>query len=454
MNTVQQKKPPHLPAQHLIFRSGKAFVSDPLNFLATNQKIHGDIYFFQAFHLKVGIVSKPEYVKHLLQDNNKNYEKSIDYKQVLKKFLGNGLLTSEGEFWRRQRRIAQPAFHKDRLAEFAGMMAHSALGMVNQWKNNPTYTQLFSLSDEMMSLTSEIVAKALFDRDVHLDSKAIGNSINRINELGTLRLQKPWYPPLWVPLPLNTAFKTNKKKLDNLIYETIDRRKKTENKGNDLLGMLLSAKDSETGQGMTDLQLRDELMTLFVAGHETSATTLAWTFYLLHHHPEAAKKLQKEIDTVLGKKIVTLEDLPNLPYTSQVIAESMRLYPAAYIIGRRSLEEDVIDGYAIDKMRNMLIPIYLIHRHPDIWEKPEDFMPERFEKEKAKNYDKFAYFPFGGGPRLCIGNNFALMEMQIILATFIQHFEYTMQNNEIVEPDPMITLKPRGGVWGRIKMRD
>ena len=218
--------------------------------------------------------------------------------------------------------------------------------------------------------------------------------------------------------------------------------------------MLLSAKDSETGQGMTDLQLRDELMTLFVAGHETSATTLAWTFYLLHHHPEAAKKLQKEIDTVLGKKIVTLEDLPNLPYTSQVIAESMRLYPAAYIIGRRSLEEDVIDGYAIDKMRNMLIPIYLIHRHPDIWEKPEDFMPERFEKEKAKNYDKFAYFPFGGGPRLCIGNNFALMEMQIILATFIQHFEYTMQNNEIVEPDPMITLKPRGGVWGRIKMRD
>lgn len=443
-------KVPFLPSEHWFWKSGKAFMQDPLGFLLHNRQNYGDIYFFSAIRLKIGILSHPDYVKHVLQDNNKNYVKSIAYQRILKKFLGNGLLTSEGDFWRRQRRIAQPAFHRDRLAEFTDLMVSCTEDMIVRWKKNPAFSDEINMSDEMMSLTSEVVAKALFNKDLAMDTRRTGQSINRLNELGTMRLQKPWYPPLWVPLPHNLAFRRNKKNLDKLIYEAIDRRKKQPDPGTDLLGMLLSARDAETGEGMTDLQLRDELMTLFVAGHETSATTLSWIFYLLHQNPEKKAILLQEIRTHLGQRSISLQDLPALPYTLQVIYESMRLYPAAWMIGRRATTPDHIAGFKIEADRNMLIPIYIIHRHPDLWENPDEFIPERFEKEKAKTYDKFAYFPFGGGPRLCIGNNFALMEMQIILATILRDFDFVMKDEQPIAPEALITLKPSRPVLGRL----
>lgn len=445
METVAKKKIPRVKGPVFLMNLAQ-MARDPLEFIHTNRLEYGDIF---SLNLPIGdlvIVTSPEYAQHVLQEKHRNYRKSMAY-DILKIFLGEGLLTSEGDFWRKQRRLAQPAFHRERLAEITRTMSELAAEMAEEWKELQAKGEPFDMLIQMNRITLDIVAKALFGADVRGDLDLVRNSITIANEFAINRIRYFLKrTPLWWPSPKNREFNKAADSLDNLIYGIIEERKKSKEQRNDLLEMLMEAIDEETGEGMSNQQLRDEAMTLFIAGHETSALALTWAWYELCKNPEVMQKMKAELKEVLDGRPPQFEDLPKLKYTRQVVDETLRLYPPAYIIGRRPIEEDELDGYHIGKNFNVLVAAYEIHRRPDLWEDAEKFMPERFAPEKVKSIPKYAYFPFGGGPRMCIGNNFALMEMQIVLATLAQSFDFKLLNNEQVGYDPLITLRPKNGI--------
>ncbi len=253
-------------------------------------------------------------------------------------------------------------------------------------------------------------------------------------------------PPLWIPTPRNLAFKRARAELDRVVYDIIASRRRRHAPKGDLLDMLLAAREQGSGEGMTDRQLRDEVMTLLLAGHETTATTLTWTWYLLSKHPGAARKLRAELDVVLGGRLPGVGDLPALEYTQRVVRESMRLYPPVWVISRTAIEEDEIGGYTIPAGSILLLSQYAMHRHPDFWENPEGFDPDRFSPERSEGRHRYAYFPFGGGPRLCIGANLAMLETELILAILAQRYRLELLPGHPVEPEPLITLRPRYGM--------
>lgn len=419
---------------------------DPLDFIRTNREKHGGIF---KVNLPIGnlvVITTPAYAQHVLQEKNRNYQKSFAY-DILKIFLGNGLLTSEGDFWRKQRRLAQPAFHRERLAEIVQTMSDLTAEMAAEWEYIKKEGKPFDITIQMNRITLDIVSKALFGADVRSDLELVRNAITVANEFAIARIRYVTKRiPLWVPNKANKEFKKAANALDNLLYAIIDNRNANPSQRNDLLAMLMEAQDEDTGEGMSHKQLRDEAMTLFIAGHETSALALSWAWYLLAQHPEVMAKLKAELKEVLDGRVPGFQDIPKLTYTRQIVDEVLRLYPPAYIIGRRPIDKDDIDGYVIDKNTNVLVAVFDIHRNPAYWEEPDKFMPERFAPENVKKIPKYAYFPFGGGPRLCIGNNFALMEMQIVLATLAQNFDFRLASTEDVGFDPLITLRPKKGI--------
>ncbi len=418
---------------------------DIIGFVEKNQKLHGDIFRTEVISHSLCFTTNPDYVKYILQENNRNYIKSFGY-EVLKIFLGNGLLTSEGDFWRQQRRLAQPAFHREKLEALTKQMTASAEKLVQKWKNKYNYGGVITITDEMNEVTLDIVAEALFGVNVSGKLEEIRNAVSVSNHFAMDRIKRAVRIPLWFPTPANRQFNSESKKFDKMIYGIIDSRRNESDKHNDLLSMLMGAQDEETGERMSDLQLRDEIMTIFIAGHETTAIALSWLWFLLSQNPEAEEKLRNELKTVLNGKTPSFEDLPKLKYTKMVVEETLRLYPPAWIVGRRPLEDDVVGGYLLPKGINVLMVSYLIHRHPDYWENPNKFEPERFSPERAASIKKYSYFPFGGGPRLCIGNNFAMMEAQLVVATILQHFHFTMAQNSVPLLEPLITLRPQGGI--------
>ncbi len=425
---------------------------DPLRFALNLTRNYGDIIYFRIGIYTGYLLNHPDYFQHVLQTNHRNYSKqNYNYKK-LKPVLGEGLITSDGDHWLRERRLIQPVFHHKRIAGFGNTTIKAATEMLNRWDSVAARGDAIDIDAEMMSLTLHVVGEALFSIDISDATNTVAKAFTTLNQDISYRFKTVFVPPLWVPTPRNRAFKKARAELNRLVYEIIARRRRDGGSHDDLLDMLLGARDEESGEGMTDRQLRDEVITLMLAGHETTANLLSWSCYFLSRHPEVAQKLRAELKKVLGDRIPTVADLPQLQYTKNILEETMRLYPPVWIISRRAVDEDEIDGYSIPAGTTVTLCSYTLHRHPDFWRNPEEFNPDRFSTGSSEKQIREAYFPFGGGPRYCIGSNFAMMEAQLILAMIARRYRLKLVDDCPVEPEPLITLRPRHGLRMRLKM--
>jgi cytochrome P450 len=418
---------------------------DPLKLLSEGARDHGDVVRFRFGSFQYVLVSGLSEIQHVLVKNQKNYVKSKSY-QGVKLVLGNGLLTSEGEFWRRQRRLAQPAFHAQRLRGLAATMARLTADAVARWQALPDSGRTLNIHDEMYRLTFRIVGQTLCSSDVEGDAQAIGDALTIAVQYANDYVEQLVRLPPWFPLPKNFRFRRALATLDSLVYRMIEEHRAESDHESDLLGMLMSATDEGSGEGMTTKQLRDEVMTLVLAGFETTANALTWTLYLLSKHPDAARRLEEEAVRVLAGGAATFEDLPRLEFTERVLQESMRLYPPAWCFERAAVEADEVGGYAIPAGTTIAVCPYVLHRNPSYWDDAETFDPDRFLPERSTARSRFAYLPFGDGPRVCIGKGFAMMEAKIVLAMIAGAFRLKLASDQPVEVDPGITLRPKHGV--------
>jgi cytochrome P450 len=420
---------------------------DPLGFLVDCHRTHGDVVrvSFRYVSWRTFVLAHPRDIRHVLQENHRNYWKGIIFAK-LKRIGGQGLVFSDGDLWRRQRQLVQPAFHRERIAAMAGMMADATAAMLDRWRAPAAAHQPFDVAAEMSRLTLEIVATALFGTSLGADEDEFRHAVSGGLAYANHLVNHFFAPPLIVPTAVNRRGRRAIRGLDRIVWKIIAERRQDGRDRGDLLSMLIHARDADTHETMTDRQLRDEAVTFLVAGHETTAVALAWTWHLLAQHPHVEQRLHAEVDTVLDGRAPTLADLGELRYTRMVIEESMRLYPPVWATSRQAYAPDVIGGQAIRADETVTVSPYLTHRHPAFWERPEVFDPERFTPERSADRPEYAYFPFGGGPRRCIGNQFALMEAQIILAMTARRFRLQSAPGHVVEPDPILTLRPRHGV--------
>jgi cytochrome P450 len=414
---------------------------------------YGDLVHFQVNNRHLYFAAHPDDAKYILVDNNRNYHKGRGI-QKAKPLLGEGLLTSEDDFWRRQRRLVQPAFHRQQINNLAGTMTVSTAALIDRWQPLARSGAVVDVAEEMMALTLDIVTKALFSTALTPDEiHEVGTSMTPLLRHATQRTQAVFDFVEKLPLPSNRRFEELRNRLDQIVYRIIETRRQSGADHEDLLSMLMAAHDEETGESMTDKQLRDEVMTLFLAGHETTALLLSWTWALLSWHPDVRRRAQAEVDQVLADRTPTAEDVARLPYLGMILSESLRLYPPAWAIPRRPLADDEIRGHRIPAGCTVIVSPYVTHRHPDFWDNPEGFDPERFTPEAVKARHRFAYFPFGGGPRMCIGNNFALMEATLAAAMILQRYEVNLIPGHAVEAEVAFTLRPKQGVPVSIKAR-
>ncbi len=429
------------------------FRKNPPDFLLSVARKYGDLAHMRLGNQNAYVISNPDYIKDILVTRQSNFTKSRVLERA-KVLLGEGLLTSEGEFHTRQRRLVQPAFHRERLIGYGASMVDCAAACRDRWHHGET----LDMAREMARLTLAIVARTLFSADVSSEADEIGVALTEV--LGLFEwVQLPfseWLEKL--PLPAVRRFESARAVLDKIIYGIIAERRRTGVDTGDLLSELLLAQDEGSGNAedivrMTDKQVRDEALTLFLAGHETTANALAWTWYLLSQNPEAERKFHSEIDRALEGRLPTFEDLPQLKYVEMVFAESMRLYPPAWGIGRRNIETFDIAGYTIPPRSIILMSPYVVHRDPRFFPDPESFNPDRFLPEAVASRPKFSYFPFGGGTRVCIGERFAWMEGVLLLATLAQRWKLTLVPGHRVETKAQITLRPKYGMQMSITAR-
>jgi len=426
-----------------------AYRKGPLPFFQNLAQQYGDISYFRLGPQEAFFLNHPDHIKDVLVTNHQRYHKGLALQRA-KRLLGEGLLTSEGEFHRRQRRLAQPAFHRARIASYAEVMVDYASQTRERWRDGDT----LDMSEEMMRLTLGIVGKTLFDADVVSDAREVGEAMTVVMDLfNTITI--PFFELLQkLPLPQLRRFDNAKAKLDAIIYRLIEERRRSGEDRGDLLSMLLLAQDIEGDGGqMTDAQLRDEVMTIFLAGHETTANALTWTWYLLSQNPEAEAKLHREIDSVLNGRLPTFEDVPQLPYTEMVLAESMRLYPPAWALGRLAMTKCEIGGYVVPPRALVLMSQFVMHRDSRYFIDPLRFDPNRWTVEARESRPQFSYFPFGGGPRRCIGESFAWMEGVLLIAALAQGWQMRLVPNHPVALKPVITLRPKHGMRMKVISR-
>src|SRR5215204_2457939 len=440
MRTKLRKVPaaqgvPPGPRGNVVLGSIGDLYRDRLRFVLDVASTYGDVAQYRVAHIRMYQVNHPDGVGRLLHENHRNYSKDV------------ATFTSDGDFWRRQRRLAQPAFHRRRVAAFGELMTDATLAMLERWRPSVAQGLPLDVATEFMHLTLEIATRALFSTSVERDLVKIGRAIAMLLNEVTFRFTFPFYPPLKVPTPRNRRVLAARVTLDSVIYQIIAERRRRPGEHDDLLALLMEARDEKTGEGMSDRQLRDEVITLFVAGHETTANALTWASYLLSTHVAVARELRTEVDEALQGRIPTAADLPNLPYTRRVIDETLRLYPPAWITNRRAIEDDTICGYRIPADAIVSISPYVTHRDPTLWQNPEGFDPDRFAPERSSGRPHFAYFPFGGGPHQCIGKGFALLEATLVLALLTQQYELHLVPGRRVETVAMATLRPRYGMW-------
>ena len=435
---------PKLPGANMI-----PFRRDMLSFMAKVKRDYGDIAAFKVGPQWIVLLSDPEAIKDVLVTNNPSFHKGRVLQRA-KRLLGEGLLTSEGDFHRRQRRIAQPAFHRDRIASYAEKMVEYAARTRERWTDGAT----LDIHHEMMRLTLAIVARTLFDADVNAEADEIGFALGDIMGLFSFLLF-PFSEYLEkLPLPPVRRMERARERLDRIVYRIIDERRASGKDHGDLLSILLRATDFEgDGTGMTNEQLRDECLTLFLAGHETTANALTWTWYLLSQNPEAERRFHAEVDSVLAGRLPSAADYPRLPYTEMVLAESMRLYPPAWSVARLNFEPYSLGPYHFPPRTLFVMVEYLMNRDVRWFPEPETFRPERWTPEQKASRPKFVSFPFGGGPRQCIGEGFAWMEGVLLLAALGQQWRMRLDPGQRVGIQPQITLRPKYGMRMRLERR-
>ncbi len=433
---------PKLPGANMV-----PFRRDMLTFLARVQREYGDISSFTVGNQRIVLIGEPEMIKDVLVTHNRQFFKGRVLQRA-KRLLGEGLLTSEGELHLRQRRLAQPAFHRQRIEGYAEKMVEYAARARARWRDGAT----LDMHEQMMRLTLAIVARTLFDADVERDAEEIGEALSDIMGLfGFLLFPFSEYLEK-LPLPPVRRMERARQRLDRIVYRMIDERRRSGQDRGDLLSMLLRATDFEgDGTGMSDIQLRDECLTIFLAGHETTANALTWTWYLLSQNPTAEKRFHEELDGVLAGRLPAASDYPRLPYTEMVLSESMRLYPPAWSVARISTEPYSYGQYTFAPGTLFLMVEYLMNRDERWFPEPERFLPERWTAEEKAARPKFVSFPFGGGPRQCIGEGFAWMEGVLLLATLGQQWRMRLDPKQRVAIQPQITLRPKYGMRMRLE---
>lgn len=433
------------------------FANEGPEFLTRMTAEYGEIAHFKVFHHSLYLISEPALIREVLVTKSKFFPKSNRDVAILEPFLGKGLVTTNHEQHKRQRKLTQPAFHMRRIGSYADTMVDYAQHLTRTWSNG----QRIDMSEQMMELTMFIVCKTLFDADWEsMEDLAmqVGLAIEELQEVTDANFSLPVQIPLWVPTRNNRRVRTAREMLNRTVNQIVaDRRKQgtegvIEDKG-DLLSMLLLA-EYDDGSAMDNREIRDQLVTLFVAGHETTSNALTWTWYLLSQHPEVEAKMHHEIDTVLMGRQPSLDDLPQLPYTEMVLKESMRIYPPVWTINARQATEEVTIGdYTIPKDGLIMISPYVMHRHPKYFHDPMRFEPTRFRPENESQMEKYTYMPFGGGPRICIGNSFAMMEAHLILATIAQKYRFELDSTAGVMPNAQVTMSPLNGLNMRVSER-
>lgn len=412
---------------------------DPLGFTARCAD-YGDVVPLRFGPNRVFMLNHPDDIEDVLVTRNHLFRKGY-LARGLEPMIGNGLLISEGDFWRRQRRLEQPAFHRTRIAGYAASMVAEVEPLTASWRDGEER----DVHADMLALTLEVVTRTLFGADVRehvpVVREALATVLTTLNyRLSTLLFMLPTI----VPVPAHLRLRAAMSRLDRIVYGIIERRRRSGERRADLLGMLLDAKD-EDGARMTDRQLRDEVMTLMVAGHETTALSLSWSSYLLAAHPTAEAALHRELEAVLGGRPPAVDDLPRLRFADAAVKETLRLYPPGWVIFREALEDLEIRGHAVRRGWTVALPQWAVHRSGRFHPEPERFRPERWLDDDAGRH-RFAYFPFGGGPRLCIGSHFAMLESTLLLAAIAQRFRFRTVPGSTPEPDPAITLRPRSGI--------
>lgn len=403
-------------------------VRDPLNYFLAISQQYGDIVCYRPGPDTAYLLNHPAHIRHVLVENHRNYSKDTYSNQAFRQIVGDGLITLEGEAWLRRRRLMQQAFHHSRLETLDGMIVQAAQEMLEKWQQYYSIQQSLDIAREMAALTMTITARALFGVDLGDEVKDIGEVINGVAEI--------------VEKPKNPMVQQARQQFAAVIERIIQERRRNFRDQGDLLSSLMTARDEENGAKMDDEQLGSEVFGLLLAGYETTANALTWTYYLLSQNPSAAARLRQEVQSTLSAQPPTSAMIPKLSYLRMVLDESLRLFPPAWIIGRRAIGEDEIGGYYVPAGTVMAICIYALHRHPGFWDDPDRFEPERFAPERSAARSKYAYIPFSIGPRQCIGNSFGLLEASLILACIAQRFDLRLLPGIEVRPQPLFVLRP------------
>ncbi|WP_254542966.1 cytochrome P450 [Halomarina pelagica] len=421
-----------------------AYARDPFGFTTRAAEEHGDVVYIETAGRPFYQLTHPDDIEYVLVHNNGNYVKGALFQRLLGPVTGRGLLNSEGETWRRQRHLVQPAFHPDRIARYAGTMTDYAERMLDSWGDG----ERRDVHEDMMGLTLEIVADALFGVDIRDEAPSVGRALDVVMEHSEDVYDL--YVPDRVPTPSRWRYRRAVETLDEVVYDIIDERRSAG--GDDVISMLAAAID-ERGRGMSDEQLRDEVMTLLLAGHETTALALSFTWYLLAQYPSVEGRLVDELDRVLADgggigraRVPTLADLDDLGYAERVIRESMRLYPPVHGIVREPVEDDEIGGYRVPAGVTVSMPQWAVHRDPRWYDDPMAFRPERWTPDFEASLPSYAYFPFGGGPRRCVGDRFALLEARLVLATVARRYHLELPPSTDLDLLASITTRPKDGV--------
>lgn len=454
--TVAQQRAPRVPvsAGWPLVGSVPALLREPIAFLHTARHHYGDIYALRLGPFQPIILNHPDHVQHVLRDNVRNYRKGGKLWDIVRDLLGNGLAVSEGDYWLRQRRMLQPHFHRQRLAALTTLMTAAIDEGLRDWSAHNGAS--FELEKAFSAITLKVISKTMFGAG--LSQAEINQVAGAMPVIGRYLISGVVTRslPRWLPLRSGERFRQACQAIDTVLYNVIARGRQALAEGryeDNLLAMLLNTVDDESGERMTDQQVHDEAITIFMAGYDTTAMGLTWTLHLLLQHPDVLARLQGEIDQALAGRTPTFADLPQLPYARMVFQEALRLYPPVAWLPRTAIADDVIDGYRIPAGATVVLPIYIIQQHPTFWPDAADFRPERFAPTDttgtASTQHPFAWLPFGAGPRLCMGRDFALMEGQLVLAMALQRFRFTPVADRPVTPRLTMAMAPKDGVWVR-----
>ncbi|HET8628740.1 MAG TPA: cytochrome P450 [Thermomicrobiales bacterium] len=425
------------------------FRRDPLGYLARCAREYGDAVPLRFVFRRALLLSDPAAIEAVLAVQHRAFGKSFVYRR-LRPLLGEGLLTSDGETWRRSRRLVQPAFHRERVAAAGELMVAAAERQIAAWRDG----EVRNLQAELQRVTLAVAARALFGVDLDRDAGGIGAALTEVLQRFSDRSKGLGFLlPEWLPTPGNRRSQRAIARLDAVIYDIIARRRASGEDPGDVLSLLLRARDAEDGGALDDRQVRDEVMTLLLAGHETTATALGWTWYLLAQHPEVDARLADELREALGGRPPTVADRPRLGYAERVLTEAMRLYPPSWIIEREALADCEVGGYRVPAGTTVLMSQWVVHRDPRYYPDPEVFDPDRWAGGQAARLPKFAYFPFGGGPRHCLGSAFALQEALLVLATVAARYRFSLVPDRPATPWPTVTLRPRDGIYMTVHRR-